>query len=90
MSPLGNKDITKSSEHEIVSISHKLGKWISKFTSAFLRSFWELQYKKILHAIDMLDNSKNRHEETERQIHKRKDIISAAQLGGGGGVGLDL
>lgn len=46
--------------------------------------------QKILHAIDMLDNSKNRHEETERQIHKRKDIISAAQLGGGGGVGLDL
>ena len=45
--------------------------------------------QKILHAIDMLDNSKNRHE-TERQIHKRKDIISAAQLGGGGGVGLDL
>lgn len=37
----------------------------------------------------MLDNSKNRHE-TERQIHKRKDIISAAQLGGGGGVGLEL
>ena len=45
VSPLGNKDITKSSEHEIVSISHKLGKWILKFTSAFLRSFWGLQYK---------------------------------------------